>query len=288
VALGECEAQLVCSGRFTKDKGLQPIPPLASGWITATDDGSPEFRLALALALQATDAFGHNGVRRHWLPLEKTGTRFAKGESGLVHDPAMVCQGHDPERDLVALVQRRLLEGAKGAETRLPLVAAHGATSSLADIAALLGGSLDLRKVLDLARPLMALNRRDSALRATLALVVQPSAAALPPPPLYALFRLTCLPWPLPLGASEMPVRCDPAIVGRLASGDLPAAGDTAIRRLQASGLTPLIRHATGDAFLARRLALALAFPISKRDASRLARQFTKTQTNNKNQGVAT
>ncbi len=276
-ALAECEEQLVRSGKFTKDKGLQPIPPLSPGWITAADDGSAEFRLAVALALQASDASGRDGIRRHFLPLDKTGTRFAKAESGLAHDPAVVCLGLDPERDLIALVQRRLIEGSKGAGTRLPLVAAYGATAPLADLAALLGGLLDLQKVTELARPLMALNRRDSALRAALAQIARPPAANAPPPLLYALFRLACLPWPLAIGSGEVPIRCDPAIIGRLASGDLPAAGDAAIRRLQASGLAPLIRHATGDNLLARRLALSLAFPISQRDATRLAQTFTKT-----------
>jgi CRISPR-associated protein Csx17 len=278
VALGECEAQLLRSGKFTKDKGLQPVPPLSAGWVVAADDGSPEYRLALALALQASDDFGRDPIRRHWLPLEKIGSRFAKGESGLAHDPAVVCSGLDPERDLIALVQRRLIEGAKGSGTQLPLVAAPRASATIADVAAFIEGHVDLKKVLELARPLMALNRRDAGLRMALTRVSQPNGAEATLPLFYALFRLSCLPWPLKMGEGEVPIRCDPAIYNRLASGDLSAAAENAIRRLKSSGVVPLIRNAIGDAALARQLAVSLAFPISSRSAEILADQLTKTQ----------
>jgi CRISPR-associated protein Csx17 len=269
---------LVRSGKFVKDKGLQPVPPLSSGWILAADDGSPEYRLALSLALQASDAFGHDSIRRHWLPLENIGARFAKGESGLARDPAVVCAGLDSERDLIALVQRRLIEGAQGATTRLPLVAAPHSSAAIADITALTEGHVDLNKVVDLARPLMALNRRDNGLGMALDNVSQPTRTESAPPLFYALFRLACLPWPLKRGGCEIAIRCDPAIFNRLASGDISSAADNAIRRLKSAGIESLIHNVLGDASQARRLAASLAFPISQRSAERLAEQLTKNK----------
>jgi CRISPR-associated protein Csx17 len=143
-----------------------------------------------------------------------------------------------------------------------------------ADLAALLAGSVDLRKITRLARALMALDRRALGTARPLS-VPAPTAE---PPPLYGLFRLATLPWPLHRGQADISIRLDPAIITRLASGDLRSAGDLALRRLRASGLTPVLRRLAGDAALARRLALSLAFPISPATATSLAARLTKPQ----------
>ncbi len=278
VAIGEMEGLLVRSGSDTAKHRQRPIPPLSAGWVKAADDGSAEFRLALSLSLQAEDSWGRNGIRRHWMPLDKFGRNFAKGENGLAKDPAVVCQGLDPERDLLALLERRLIEGSKDDATRLPLVAAQGTAARLGDLSALLKGELDLDKILSLARPLMALDRRDRNLTSSLRQVSRATARA-SIDPLYALFRLAALPWDLPSGSGQIAIRCDPATIRRLAAGDLASAADSALRRLKASGLFPVIRHASGDATLARRLALALAFPIAPKTAEQLALALTKNTT---------
>jgi CRISPR-associated protein Csx17 len=141
-------------------------------------------------------------------------------------------------------------------------------------LAALLAGNVDLRKTLQLARAFLALDRRH---------LPAPESPARPVnlPPIYSLFRLVTLPWPLKIQDSNIPVRFDPAIVTRLASGggeSLRVAGEMAIRRLKAAGLTPVIRQIAGDAALARRIALSLAFPISQQTAARLAFSLTKSQ----------
>lgn len=275
LALVDIEEQLVRSGKFTAKQGLQPIPPLSAGWVAAADDGSPEFRLAVALALQAADESGHEPIRRHWLPLLPGTHRFATDAGGLRKDPRVVCSGMDAERDLIALVSRRLVDGAKGAASRLQLVAAPGFHSRPADLALLLAGSVDLTRVCNLARAFMALDRRGLGGAAS---ALSPPQVHVEPPPLYGLFRLACLPWPLCLGAAEVHVRCDPAVFARLGAGDLVAGGDIAIRRLKAVGLVPVLRHVVGGSVLARRLAISLAFPICQRDAARLAARLTKPQ----------
>lgn len=271
LALAEIEEQMVRSHSFTAKQRLRPIPPLSAGWINAANDESSEFRLAVSLALQSDDEKGRESIRRHWLPLDKTGQAFAADSSGLRKDPELVCHGLEPERDLLALLQRRSMHSGN----HLALMGRPGYCASPSDISALVGGCVDLRKTLQLARAFLALNRRRV-----------PTIASVPgadlPPPIYSLFRLATLPWPLEVNGGTIPIRYDPAIVVRLASGgrdSLRVAGEMAIRRLKAAGLTPVIRQIAGDESVARRIALSLAFPISKRTAAQLALSVTKSQT---------
>ena len=271
LALAEIEEQMVRSHSFTAKQRLRPIPPLSGGWIAAANDGSSEFQLAVSLALQTGDEKGREHIRRHWLPLDKTGQAFAADKSGLRKDPDRVCHGLEPERDLLALLQRRSLQSGD----HLALVGRPRYCAAPSDLAALLAGNVDLRKTLHLARALLALDRRNLG-----GVGFQSTSADLPA--IYGLFRLVTLPWPLEVKGNKIPVRFDPAIVTRLASGgaeSLRVAGEMALRRLKAAGLTPVIRQIAGDENLARRIALSLAFPISHRTAAQLALFLTKPQT---------
>lgn len=274
LALAEIEEQMVRSHAFTAKQRLRPIPSLSAGWIEAADDGSCEFRLAVSMALQCGDEKGDDHIRHHWLPLDKTGWAFAADSSGLRKEPRLVCHGLEPERDLLALVQRRSMES----DNHLSLVGRSGYCAHPSDLAALLTGEVDLRKTTQLARALLALDRRKLGTSRRLSV---PESQARDLPPIYGLFRLTTLSWPLKLGDREIPIRFDPAIVTRLASGgsdSLRAAGEMALRRLKAAGLTPVIRHIAGDEAFARRIAVSLAFPISYGTAARLAEALTKPQ----------
>lgn len=270
LALAELEEQMVRSHSFTAKQRLRPIPPLSAGWLSAADDGSHEFQLAVALALQTSDEKGRESIRRHWLPLDKTGLAFAADKSGLRKDPDIVCHGLEPERDLLALIQRRSVQSGE----HLALIGHPRHCAAPTALAVLLAWNVDLRKTLQLARAFLALDHRHLP-------VPKSPARFVDLPPIYSLFRLVTLPWPLEIQGSTIPVRFDPATITRLASGggeSLRVAGEMAIRRLKAAGLTPVIRQIAGDAALARRIALSLAFPISQNTAARLALSLTKTQ----------
>jgi CRISPR-associated protein Csx17 len=272
LSLAEIEEQMVRSHAFTAKQRLRPIPPLSGGWISAADDESSEFRLAVALALQTGDEEGRESIRCHWLPLDKTGQAFATDSTGLRKDPGLVCHGLEPERDLLALLQRRALPHYS--ENHLALVGRPHFCAAPFDLAALLAGQVDLRRTLKLVRTLLALDRWN--LRG-----VGFNTRKADLPSIYALFRLVTLPWPLERGGSEVPVRFDPTIIARLTNGSsdsLRAAGEMAIRRLKAAGLTPVIRQIVGDDAFARRIALSLAFPISKSTAEQLADILIKPQ----------
>jgi len=245
-----------------------PVPRLRPEWVVAATDGSPEFRLALALALQAR-AFSRDtrqpigAVRHHWLPLEKG--RFATTGTGsqtrLHAGPEVVMHGRRGIDDAIALVERRLIEAAQRGERRLPLVAAQRAHAHPADLAALLAGEIDLDRTLALARALMAL---DGHAWTEHPLPPDPPADQRQADDAWLVLRLALLPWPLKDGQR---IGTDPAIFRRLASGDVATAVELALRRLRAAGICSAVRTATASPETARLWAAALAFPICRNTA---------------------
>src|SRR5690606_35473185 len=103
-----------------------------------------------------------DAVRAHALPLDpKKGCSYAIGaDKRLINDPRVVMTGRDPLRDLVALVERRLIEASQRGSRTLPLVAQYGAGARLDDLARFLAGELDVERIVALGRALMALDWR--------------------------------------------------------------------------------------------------------------------------------
>lgn len=256
LALAEVEAVLLTSGNVR----CGPIPPLRPEWVSAADDGSAEWRLAVAVALQAR-GFRHGNkspidpVRRHWVPAEN-------------QDTAAVMKGRRGVDDAVALVERRLIEAAQKGMRRLPLVAAYKAHASLTDLSALLLGEVDIDRALAFARVLMAVKGEDWAQRPQ---EVQRPAARRWPDESWIAIRLAMLPWPLPDGRT---VGIDPAILRRLGSGDAATAVELALRRLRAAGIGATVRFGSVEPEIARLWAAALAFPIHRKTAERMLRRL--------------
>mgnify|MGYP000937139692 CR=1 FL=1 len=251
-----------------------PVPPLRPEWVTAADDGSPEFRLAVAFALQAA-AFGRNEmkrwpidpVRRHWLPLdEKKPWRFATSGTGsqarLESRSDVVIFGRSGIDDAIALVKRRLIEASQNGRRRLPLTSAFKAFSSSADLANLLSGNVDIDRTIILARALMAL---DGEKWASNPLPPKSNLEETYPDDAWIAIRLAMLPWPLP---DRRNIGIDPAIIRRLESGDAATAIELARRRLMAAGIITTFHCGIVTAQVARRWAAALAFPISQAAAA--------------------
>lgn len=293
VTLGDAELALFRSG---KNPARRPLPRLSSRWLVAVDDGAPEsrtaLRLALALASQHRPRERESGllvdsVRRHFLPLEdwdKPRPRFKLDEKGRVlRDPEHVCVGRDLVTDAIALVDRRSIWARSSSNKReraprLPLEAARGCEATLEEIGAWVRGEVSDEGVLRLVRPLLALDWSEVAQRGP----GVPAERGGVPDPLQMLFRLAHLPFDVPVRGpdgrteAEVSVRLDPEPLRRLAAGDLDGALKVAIRRLDASGLRPVFRRGVATRALARRLAASLAFPISRDDAARAARLVCK------------
>lgn len=286
VALGAAEAGLATSPRFTAEKRLRPLPRLSARWLAAANDGRAELRLALALAGQhgpspqdhAPDLV--DPVRRHFLPLDRTGERFEIQEDALAAPADLVCKGGSLEAVAIALVGRRIMEAGRRGLPHLPLVPVPGTEARVADIAAFLAGDVDDAAVLGLARPLMALDWRRFALPPGWRRAPAGEAGEVA---LYGIFRLALWPGPVTVpGSPDAPatgavdVGLDPAVFTRLATGDVQRAAVAAYRRLSAAGLRPHVRAAVGSAALARRLAAALAFALHAGDAAALVERLTR------------
>jgi len=271
LALAKVEAVMRTGSGFK----VQPVPALRPQWVEAADDGGPEFRLALSLALQARgfrrDGRPLNAVRQHWLPLDRQRPgRFATtGEATsprLARLPEVVMEGRDGITDAIALLQRRLVARHGDGVAGFGLRPALRADARIEDISAWLHGRIDTDRTLALARALMALHRSDWAEQW---IELKPPARTSEswPDDAWACIRLACSPWPLPDGS--MP-RCNPAILRRLASGNAGLALELALRRLQAHGIHPRVRTTTASTLTARLWASALAFPLSEATTTRL------------------
>jgi CRISPR-associated protein Csx17 len=259
-----------------------PIPPLRPEWVSAAADSTPEFRLALCSALQASgfsrsDGVPIDGVRRHWLPLnsKKHGTFSTSGDGGqtrLLVSPEVVMHGRCGEDDLIALLERRLIESAQTGQRRVPLEAAYGADAAPADLAALTQGGVDLDRTMQLSRALMALNGAAWAMEPR----PQPQPATnIWPDDAWLAIRLAMLPWPL----TDRRISADPAVLRRLAAGDATTAVELALRRLRATGIAATVRVAAVPTDTARRWAAALAFPISRKTATQFLKRLDPNST---------
>lgn len=256
LALADVEAVVLTSG------GLRcgPIPALRPEWVGAAADGSPEWRLAVAMALQArslrrADKTPIDPVRRHWVPMKHQET-------------AAVMQGRRGVDDAIALVEQRLIEAARTGSRAVPLVPARKASAFLPDLAALLDGEADADRIVAFARTLMAVKGRDWAHHPQ---PLRPPAARRWPDEGWLAIRLAMLPWPLPDGRR---IGVDPAILRRLRSGDAATAIELALRRLHAAGIRATVRAGTVSPASARLWAASLAFPIQWDTAAQMARHL--------------
>jgi CRISPR-associated protein Csx17 len=200
-----------------------------------------------------------------------------------VPDPEHVCVGRDLVADAIALVERRSVWARTSRKDReraprLPLQAARHCEATLEEVGGWVRGEVPDRDVLDLVRPLLALDWAQMPAQGPL-LAPQPGGV---PEPLHLVFRLAHLPFDVPVTDAEqkteaaITVRLDPEPIRRLAAGDIDGALRVTVRRLEASGLRPVFRRAVATPTLARRLAASLAFPISQQDAARAARLVCK------------
>lgn len=244
----------------------QPMPPLRPEWAQAANDWSTEFRLALALGSSAAfytrDRRPVDSIRRHWLPLERDGRRFKLIDRQLYNDPRVVAAGRDPYRDLAAIVERRLIESEMKGQRRLRLVAAPGCGANLDDLAVFLRGSIDVSKLIELARAFMAL-RWDRWLPE-----YKPQAASSGeiPDEVWLSLRLANLAWPLTV---DNDIPADPRIVRLLIANNVSQAFEAAKARLRSAGIRIPLQSGITDTVATKRWAAALAIPIHRSVALR-------------------
>ncbi len=267
-ALGVAEASLLAGPRFAVKRRVRPIPPLSPRWLEVIDDGTPEVRLAAAIASQqAPREHAELGpLRVHLMPLdEDRGFKLlAAGSETLRSDPRVVMRELELVPDLAAVVTRRLVDAHRAGADRLPLVGKVHAP--LADVEAFVLGEVEDARVLALLRPLTALRWLDADVREQAARWHRQAARPRVPLASHAVFRAAYRTADVE-GARQTTL--DATIVALLRAGRLADAARAALARLTAQGLRPRLGRLVGSPELARRLAASLAIPLTAADQQR-------------------
>ena len=311
IALGAAEKALANSLKFAIAKRLQPLPILrSSGWLTDCDktDSPREFRLALSLTTLGQqqrrnqfqlhpNCFLATGELRQRLVPVRGNTPFWQEEK----DGITTWQAGSLLKNLIALLRRMEIETERQ-EKQQPAseeeIARQGdeedglpkpplkLLANLDDITAWIEGATNddrieaIARGLSLVRPYRQLTQVDEP--------------QLKPPTAYAMLAVVHNRFLNAEAVNEVfdyeLLRNDvtlprvPELLAKLAAGDCVTATTLAARRLHASGLRPAIAsgfHEPGDR--TRRIAAALAFPISDRDTAFLLKQIRKIDSKEEN-----
>jgi CRISPR-associated protein Csx17 len=276
-ALGRAERELAGGENFRKDSNLSPLAGLSLDWLRAANDESFEYELALSLAGVHDRERVIGPLRANLESVTWPGHPDWKGyTSWAERSRAVVWSSANLSANLVAILERRLMDGDRNGCSKLPL--ASWRSTSLDAVSAFLAGAVDDARVEDLLWGLLLVDHgRPHPIQPS-----RPPADAPPLPRAYALLKLLFLPDPLATKAGEVRVRPEPSLVPLLRAGHIGDACALAMRRLRASGLLPTPYRTGGRAARddewrdaagsveAQRLAAALLFPVSLSDVTRL------------------
>jgi CRISPR-associated protein Csx17 len=310
IALGRAERELtVTQGKF-KRKTVEPIPSLSPAWMSAADNGSPEFRVARALVgiHHAPDAAGDQPkigpLRTNVEPVDWKKRCRAWAEK----DRAVVWNAGDLSTNLANVLERRMMDGQRTGCERLPLASRFAVPLHM--VKAFLDGELDDRRISDLLWGLMLVEDRGHRSQ-----VRQETGDGLVPRA-YALLKLLFLSRPLVVERQAdgtlfarllrshetggLVIRPEPSLLPLLRGGRLGEACTIAMRRLRASGLDPMPKPIRGHRIRdhdwqeldrksvagmdSQRLAAALLIPITDDAVNRLVRLVIRSGEMNDNQ----
>lgn len=259
IALGHAERWLATSSLRKATYPVLPLNSLSREWLRYADDQTPEFRLARSLAsILHSPAEGKpqvGPVRENLEPVEsRQRTDWKEGSTSFVRTSGDVLS------HLLAVLERRCLEGRMQGLEHLPLASAHSAR--LTDITAFLNGGVDVRRMADLVLPLSLVRyRRPPETRQD---TEQPAPFDLPAA--YAAMKLTLLPgkFVCPEFGDDKDIKMESQMLAMLHAGRVNDAYRAAYRRLTASGLRTLSANPgiADRSEQGRRLAAALLFPL--------------------------
>ena len=284
VAAGRAERWLASS---RQKSSIRPMAGLSPDWLAKSDDESPEFRIAVALAsIQGDERVG--SVRTNLEPVAFQARRWVWVED----DTSAVWRVGNTLRSMAAILERRCLESRMGrgattptyrridaetgevagnrpdGERRLPLL--DQIAAPLEDIHAFVEGHVNYNRIDDLMLPLTAI---DWSSQSNVETRAQP-----PTPPtisrVYATLKLMFLPGEFQRNERADRIRIPPeaSILPLLRGGRPSDAYRVACRRLQSSGLKPSSRDIEVDPDQGESLAAALLIPNRREDMYELAR----------------
>lgn len=281
VALGNAERTLSRGLRFAEDKYLRPLQGLSSQWIEQANDGSPEFRLAAAVAGIRGQRGGVGPFRAFQEEVEVTNfVTWSPGSTSAVWSNCSL------EANLAAVFRRRQLESFRVGQDRVPLLPPPR-PGRLADVVAFLRGETDDDKLASLLWALPALNWSDVEFN----LPETNSYTEVALPFEFGVMRLLVEPLRLvasgakwTFGETGDATQPDPRVFDLLAIGrhnSVSASLDRATRRLKSGG-RPIIGHRNRQqagkpiggllsSIAPERLLAAMLFPLANRDLERIA-----------------
>lgn len=272
-ALGQCEHALALNaqkpGIIGQSKSaVSPVPLLSKAWLTAAQEDSPEFRIALALAaMRATGDVGALRTNLEAVSPTRWGWTWAEPQDRY----ATVWGGTDLPRNLQAVLERRLMDATRLGLKGLPLESRFSA--DVDDITAFLAGQVDDDRLTEWLWGLMLIDVQNASWED---LTLTRSAPTTQPiPRAYVLLKLLFLPEDHALRTEgDKPVKPEPSTLTHLRAGRLNAACETAAQRLRASGYVPMPGPMSGRGLrpmdyalpgpMLARMAAALLIPVSQ------------------------
>lgn len=279
-ALGQAEQTLARGLSFCKEKHLRPLHGLDPQWLDQANDGSPEFRLSVALA-------GVQGSRKQEIhPLRVYLEKVNSIPNWEPSSPSAVWTNQSLAANLAAVFRRRQLEAFQAGLTGVPLYCHRPARWD--DVALFLHGRIDEEKLADLLWGLLGVHWKTVE-------YLKPERSHRPIPAEFGLCRLLVESlafspekvhdrwlWNLTRTRTANAV-ADAEVFYALAS-DRPDAVATAItcaaRRLRAGGLNVIgYRNRamagrpleTSRTVHPERLLASMLFPLANRDFIRIA-----------------
>jgi CRISPR-associated protein Csx17 len=278
VRLGEAQAYLGRS-RTARDS-VPPVPQLSDRWVRAADDGSPEFRIAAALAglhgppRDAADRRPSLPMGIHFAPIDERGGWLEGAAPDVKWGPGSLTD------NLRALAGRRLLAAQESNLTDAPWLAR--ASAPIAAVAAWLAGDLDEFRIGDLLQGLV-LARIPAHLRGSgMERGIIPPAYAVLKPMLTARAQLVRVRLLVDSGDARVQqhatsyLRHAATVLRLLAANRAQEAVDIGVRRMRAQGnaaLTSLENMVHPDG---RLLLATLLVPLDDADLRRIARRIAR------------
>ncbi|MEW6745342.1 MAG: type I-U CRISPR-associated protein Csx17 [Planctomycetota bacterium] len=269
IALGSIDAAIDRSSRFAKEKRLRPVPPLENEWLAAIDITTPELRLALALAarhlMMASRAA--RPLRQRLVHVDHRGYA-TEGSTDVTWQAGAL------ENNLLRFLQREevdLQRARKAAADTQEQDASSPADEQPACRDLLPYATAEDVKVFidrhtDDAR-LETLARGFALIRRPLQRVADRSADLPLAYRLLVLAHQDSLSWTPSSEAIRIPRT--PGVLTKAAAGDMPTATRLASQRLYGEGLIPVERTVYEPKLRAKRIAAALAFPLSSQQVAR-------------------
>ncbi len=266
IALGNIERTIIHSPGTATDNRLSPLSRLSVAWLDASDDGSPEFRLACAVAsIRGSGRVGP--LRSNMIPCDVT-QPWMPYDPGQMSKPHVVWRHGSLVDNLIEVLRRRCMDAERYGLRTLPIFGNCSASSQ--DIQAFIRGEVDEKHMENL---LWGLNAIDW--RAEYRMPMQGNETRFDSiSPVYALLKLTHATARVDgsiIDSNAPGIPYDSTILAQAAAGRT-AATRRAARRLRASGWKPLIDVAAGAPDHIRRCAAAVLFPIGRSDLRRVAR----------------